>query len=124
MNGEWSALGWGVLMWECAGSLADGNIFLSVPLDGTMFAFFCAYVCRGSRWPGGAEKGGPIQSPYQGGGLPQSMRSEAPGVEAPLMMGWGSPRLPDGGTWVPVLPRGLLPLLWPKADTDDGALWP
>ena len=28
-----------VLMWECAGSLAGGNFFISVPLDGTMLLF-------------------------------------------------------------------------------------
>ena len=39
VNGVWGAQGCGVLMWECAGSLAGGNIFLSIPLDGTVLLF-------------------------------------------------------------------------------------
>ena len=105
---------------ECAGILASGNIFLFYPLEWDRAAFFCAYVYRGSGWPGGAEGGAhPTTLPRR---WPPSVTAglRSAGVEAPLMMGWGSPRLPDGRTWVPVLPRGLLPLLWPEADTDDG----
>ena len=115
--------GFGVLTWEYAGSLANRNTFFSIPLDGALLLFFSDCVCRGSGWPGGVEGGACIRSLYQEGGLPWSTWSEAPGVEVPMMMGWGFPLLPDGGTWVPVLPRGLSPLMWPEANTDDGAWW-
>ena len=109
---------------ECAGSLAGGNIFLFCPPGWDRTAFFCAYVCRGSGWPGGAEGGGHPTTLPRRWPPPVTVGLRSVGVEAPLMTGWGSPGLPDGGTRVPVLPRSLLPLLGPEADTDDGALWP
>ena len=39
------------------------------------------------------------------------------------MTGEAFPILHNGGTRVPVLPRGLLPLLCPKVGTDDGVEW-
>ena len=52
VSGVRGAQGCGVLTWECAGSLAGGNIFSFCPPGWDRATFFCACVCRGSRWPG------------------------------------------------------------------------
>ena len=73
VNGVGSAQGCGVLTWECVGSLAGGNIFLSVPLDGTVL-LFSVFVFAGDPDGLAGQKGGPIRPPYQGGGLPRSLQ--------------------------------------------------
>ena len=65
VNGGWGAQGCGVLTWECAGSLAGGNISSFYPPGWVRAAFFCACVYRGSGWPSG-ESGGASKVPYQG----------------------------------------------------------
>ena len=41
VNGVWGAQGCGLLTWECASSLANGNIFLFVPWMGPCCFFLC-----------------------------------------------------------------------------------
>ena len=64
-------------------------------------AFFCACVCRGSGWPGGAEGGAHPTALPRRWPPPVTASLRSAGVEAPLMTGWVSPGLPDGGTRVP-----------------------
>ena len=74
-------------------------------------------------------RGGVSLGPYQGATPSPGTRNEC-WMQQVLgggwfpMTGYAFPVSPDGGTQVPVLPRGLLPLLWPEANTDDGALRP
>ena len=58
VNGVGSAQGCGVLTWECAGSLAGGNIFLSVPLDGTVLLFSVPMSAGDPDGPVGSAGGG------------------------------------------------------------------
>ena len=57
VQGVQGTQGCGVLMWECAGSLADGNIFFSVPLDGTVLLFSVTVFAGGPDGLAG-QKGG------------------------------------------------------------------
>ena len=51
--------GFGVLTWECAGSLASRNIFFSIPLDGTVLLFSVIVSVGGPDGLAG-RKGGPV----------------------------------------------------------------
>ena len=113
---------WGADVRVCR-QFGGGNIFLSVPLDGTVLLFLCLCL-QGIRMAWRGRRGGPSDRPTKEVASPVTASLRSAGVEAPLMTGWGSPGLPDGGTRVPVLPRSLLPLLWPEAHPDDGAWWP
>ena len=62
MNGLGSAQGCGVLTWECVGSLAGRNIFLSVPLDGFVLLFLCLCL-QGARMAWRGSRGGPSDRP-------------------------------------------------------------
>ena len=113
VNGVWGAQGCGVLTWECAGSLAGGNISSFCPPGWDRAAFFCDCGCKGSGWPSGESGGGCLEST-----LPRSHplsgdeeQALVPGGEWFPMIGYAFPVSPDSGTRVPVLPRGLLPLL-------------
>ena len=65
VSGVQGAQGCGVLTWECAGSLAGGNIFLSVPLDGTVL-LFAVPVSAGDLDGLAGRAGGVSKVPYQG----------------------------------------------------------
>ena len=109
VSGVRGAQGCGVLTWECAGSSADGNISFFCPPRWVRAAFFCACVCRGPGWPGGAEGGAQWTALPRRWPPPVTASLRSTWVEAPLMTGWGSLGLPDGRTRFPALPRGLLP---------------